>query len=79
MKLHKIAVAGLVVVAVAVGTLALSTTPGSAAPPCPPPPFPCLDVYNPVECFKPSVGWKIYSNECYAHADCAKKCRPVGL
>jgi hypothetical protein len=56
-----------------------SASNASAARPCPDFGIPCLDYYDPVRCFKPGEGWKTYSNECYAHRDCAIRCRSLGI
>jgi hypothetical protein len=55
----------------------LVATSAEAARPCPAPPIPCLDYWDPVYCFKPGEGWKTYSNPCYASQACATKCRPA--
>lgn len=57
----------------------LATGEAEAARPCPDIGPPCLDLYDPVRCFKPGEGWKTYSNDCYAHKDCAKRCESIGI
>ena len=67
------------IVATAVfGVAALGTGPDAeAAPPCPGSGIFCLDYGDPVRCFKPGQGWKIYTNDCYAAQDCARRCEPA--
>jgi hypothetical protein len=78
--MKRTAVSLLVAFAVAFGAFQLlAATAAEAARPCPPPPFPCLDYWDPVRCFKPGEGWKVYTNRCYASADCAKRCNSVPL
>jgi hypothetical protein len=57
------------------GSLAFAATAPAAAPAarCVPNPNPiCYQIYKPVIC---SNG-KVYTNQCYADADCAKSCVP---
>jgi hypothetical protein len=66
--------------AAAVGFAALSSgTEAQAARPCPGSTLPCLDDYDPVRCIKPGEGWRIYSNDCYAIRECARRCEPAGF
>lgn len=62
----------------AFGVFALFAGPeAEAAPPCPGSGIHCLDYWDPVYCFKPGEGWKVYSNACYAAQACAKRCEPA--
>ena len=64
------------------GVYSLSSgAPGAPGPPCVVDPnLQCLMYVDPVTCVKPGVGWKTYSNACFAMKDCAlmRTCRPVG-